>query len=153
MSLSLFLPFPPSALYSNFRLNSHLGRGGSPSLLTCPGCKIRRKGSLRRGTLRYSSECQWPNVDGQIPCLEFYWSSMESKLFSPLSPLNLHTTLLFLNLILYQSINKSFLANAVHPSNSLDPLGLDPGTSQWQRLWLILCLPEPCPHDWHIKDV
>ena len=61
----------------------------------------------------------------------FYWPSPQAKLFSLLPPLNFPTTLLFLNLILYQSINKSFLANAVHPSNSLDPPGLEPGRELW----------------------
>ena len=37
----------------------------------------------------------------QVPCLELYWSSTQSKLFSPLSLLNFPATLLFLNLILY----------------------------------------------------
>ena len=44
-----------------FWLNSHLERGGSPSLLILPWLfKIHARGSPRWGTLQYSSGCWWP---------------------------------------------------------------------------------------------
>ena len=56
LSFSLSLPLL-------FRLNSHLDRGGS-RLLIALASKTHVRRSLRRGTLRYSSGPQWPNVDG-----------------------------------------------------------------------------------------
>ena len=37
----------------------------------------------------------------QVPCLELYWLSTYTKLFSLFSPLNFPTTLILPNLILY----------------------------------------------------
>ena len=59
------------------------------------------RGSPRRGTLRYSSGCLWPNVDSASSLsgtlLVFHLNQVNQPLFST----NFPTTLFFPNLILY----------------------------------------------------
>ena len=52
-----------------FWLNSHLERGCSPHLLTCPGFQAHTRRSPRRGTFQYSSGTGGPMWMVQIPCL------------------------------------------------------------------------------------
>ena len=55
LSVSLFLPLPPSPFQAEFP---------SGVYLLALASKTHVRGSPRRGILRYSSERQWPNVDG-----------------------------------------------------------------------------------------
>ena len=65
-------------------LNSHLERGCSPCLLTCPGFKAHARRSSRRGTFRYSSGTGGPTWMVQIPCLGILLVSHVNQVIQPL---------------------------------------------------------------------
>ena len=60
----------------------------------------------------------------------FYWPSPQAKVFSLLPPLNFSTTLLFLNLVLHQSINTFFSRQCRPPFEFPGSTGAGP----WQCL-------------------
>ena len=104
--------------------------------------KTHARGSPRQGTLRYSSGRLWPNIDGASSLsgtlLVFHVNQVNQPLFSTHFP----TTLFFPNLILYFELNKSLLANSVHPSNypgsrQCGKPGFDPWVRKilWRRKW------------------
>ena len=64
--------------------------------------KTHMKGSLRRGTLQYSSGRQWPNVDGaNLLSQGFIGFPRKPSYSAPFSPPKFPTILLLPNLILY----------------------------------------------------
>ena len=85
----------------------------------------------------------WPYVDGASflswDFIDFLYKPMNISLFSSL-PIFLSTTF-----FPYLSLSKS-IADSVHPSNSLDPPELDPGTkwSEVGQLCPTLCDPMDC---------
>ena len=88
--------------YSVFWLNSHLGAEARHVYLLAPSSKICERGSPRRGTLRYSNGCWWPNVDS-ANSLSWSFIGIPRKLsYSAFfSPLIFPTTLFLSNLPLY----------------------------------------------------
>ena len=71
--------------------------------------KIHAKGSLRRGTLRYSSGRRWPNVDvdgANLLSRGFIGFPREPSYSASFSPPKFPTILFLPNLILYFYINK-----------------------------------------------
>ena len=86
-NLSLSLPLPPSPFQAEFPSRAWRLSESTylPWLLrSALASKIHMRGSLRWGTLRYSSGCQWPNVDSasslswnfiSFPCKPSYSAS------------------------------------------------------------------------------
>ena len=116
ISLSLS-PSPFQAVFPS-------GRGGSPSLLTCPGFEDPCEREPKAG--------HTPLFKGALVALSRRFKSLVSGCFyvnqgiQPLSSSKFPTTLFFPNLSLYFQINKFFLTDSIPASNSLDPPGLDP---------------------------
>ena len=64
----------------------------------------------------------------QVPCLGALLAFYVNQGIQPLFSSIFSTVLFFPNFSLYLKINKSLLTDTMPASNSLDPLGLDPGT-------------------------
>ena len=93
--------------------------------------KTHAKGSLRRGTLRYSSGRRWPNVDGtNLLSRGFIGFPRKPSYSASFSPPKFPTILFLPNLILYFYINKWISFSLPTPFTlriTLDLPGLDPG--------------------------
>ena len=90
--LSLFLPLPPSPFQAEFP---------SGVYLLALASKTHVRGSPRRGILRYSSERQWPNVDGASSLSGTLLVFHVNQVIQPLFSTNFPTILFPLNLFLY----------------------------------------------------